>query len=246
MTGRDRRIVIAGSVHPEYRQIVATYLANLEPEIVTVPVEEGRVDPSRIAGAVDDQTAALVVQQPNFFGQLEAIDAMAAAAREKGALTIVSVDPISLGSASTPRQLRCRHRGRRGSEPGQSAFLRRSLPRDHGLPRRVRPQASRPDRRSNRRPERQALLGPDLADSRAAHSPREGDVEHLHQPGPAGLAGEHLSRGPGTRGPAPGGRALDAEGPLRGRAARTGPGPVARVPGTVLQGVRGPFGPRPA
>jgi glycine dehydrogenase subunit 1 len=101
-TRRLGRVVLAGSVHPEYRQIVATYLANLPPRLVTVPPQEGRIDPTALAAALDADTAAVVVQQPNFFGQLEDVETLARVARGQGAVAIVSVDPISLGLLRQP------------------------------------------------------------------------------------------------------------------------------------------------
>jgi glycine dehydrogenase subunit 1 len=102
ITRRQGRIVLAGSVHPEYRQVVATYLANLAPEIVTVPSASGRVEPAALAAAISDDTAAVLVQHPNFFGRLEDLAVLVEAAHQKGALAIVSVDPISLGLLRLP------------------------------------------------------------------------------------------------------------------------------------------------
>jgi glycine cleavage system P protein (glycine dehydrogenase) subunit 1 len=102
VTRRLGRIVVAGSIHPEHRQILATNLANLEPELVEVPARNGQVDPADLAAAITDDTAAVVVAYPNFFGQLEDVDQLVAAARAKGALAIVSVDPISLGLLRRP------------------------------------------------------------------------------------------------------------------------------------------------
>jgi glycine dehydrogenase subunit 1 len=99
---RHGRVVIAGSVHPEYRQILATNLANLEPELVTVPTPGGRLRAEDLDGAVNDQTAAVVIQYPNFFGQLEEVEAIVDRVHGKGALAIVSVDPISLGLLRRP------------------------------------------------------------------------------------------------------------------------------------------------
>jgi glycine dehydrogenase subunit 1 len=69
---------------------------------VTVPPSSGQVSAESIARAVTDKTAAVVVQYPNFLGQLEDVRAMVAAARAKGAVAIVSVDPISLGLLARP------------------------------------------------------------------------------------------------------------------------------------------------
>ncbi|HEY2158557.1 MAG TPA: aminomethyl-transferring glycine dehydrogenase subunit GcvPA [Isosphaeraceae bacterium] len=102
ITRRHGRVVVAGTVHPEYREILRTYLANLEPELVTVPTKGGKVEPADVAAAVTDDTSAVIVQHPNFFGGLEDVEALVEAAHAKGALAIVSVDPISLGLLKRP------------------------------------------------------------------------------------------------------------------------------------------------
>jgi glycine dehydrogenase subunit 1 len=102
ITRRQGRIVVAGSTHPEYREIVETFLANLAPTLVTVPARGGRVDPGQLAEEITEDTAAVIVQQPNFFGQLEDVEAVVESTHQKGALAIVSVDPISLGLLRRP------------------------------------------------------------------------------------------------------------------------------------------------
>jgi glycine dehydrogenase subunit 1 len=102
ITRRHGQVVAAGSVHPEYRQILTTFLEHLGPELVTVPAVDGQVTAESIGRAITDQTAAVVIQYPNFFGQLEDVRALVAAAHAKGALAIVSVDPISLGLLNRP------------------------------------------------------------------------------------------------------------------------------------------------
>jgi glycine dehydrogenase subunit 1 len=99
---RTGRVVVAGTVHPEYRRVLRTYLEHLEPEVVEVPARGGVADVDAIAAAITDETAALVIQQPNFFGALEDVDALCAVARDRGAAAIVSVDPISLGLLKRP------------------------------------------------------------------------------------------------------------------------------------------------
>ncbi|MEO6811535.1 MAG: aminomethyl-transferring glycine dehydrogenase subunit GcvPA [Isosphaeraceae bacterium] len=102
VTGRSGRIVVAGSVHPEFRQILKTYLAHLGPEIVEVPAPAGRVDFKTLDAAINDETSAVILQYPNVFGQLEEVEPLVDAAHRKGALAIVSVDPISLGLLLRP------------------------------------------------------------------------------------------------------------------------------------------------
>ncbi len=101
-TGREGRVVVCGGVHPEYRDTIRTYLTNLGVELVTVAAPYGVVSPADVAAACDDRTACVVVQQPNFFGCLEDIEAIGRAAHEAGAVFCVSADPISLGLLKRP------------------------------------------------------------------------------------------------------------------------------------------------
>ncbi len=103
-TGRHGRVLIADSVHPEYRRTLNTYLANLEVEPTELPTPHGFLDPDDLKQAIDDQTPCVVVQHPNFFGCLEEVEAIAAVTHAKGAMFIVSFDPISLGLLKRPGQ----------------------------------------------------------------------------------------------------------------------------------------------
>jgi glycine dehydrogenase subunit 1 len=105
VTRRPKKVVTLGSVHPEYRQILATYFAAMEAELVTVECPAGAANLEEVAAAVDDQTAAVLVQHPNFFGCLEDVEKLAKIAHDKGALLIVSCDPISLGLLKRPGDL---------------------------------------------------------------------------------------------------------------------------------------------
>ena len=104
-TRRYGKVVAVGSVHPEYRQTTATYLQNLETELVTVPTPEGTAAPEQIAAVVDDTTACVLIQHPNFFGCLEEVEAIAQIAHDQGALLVQSFDPISLGLLKRPADL---------------------------------------------------------------------------------------------------------------------------------------------
>ena len=101
-TRRHGRVVVAASVHPEYRRILATYLANLETKLITVGTPEGTVSPEELEAAVDDRTACVLVQHPNFFGCLEDVEAIEEITHRARALLIAAVDPISLGLLRRP------------------------------------------------------------------------------------------------------------------------------------------------
>ena len=105
VTGRSKRVVTAASVHPEYREVIRTYFAGLGAELVTVGAPEGRVSLEELAQAVDDQTACVLIQSPNFFGGIEDVAQIAQVAHRAGALVAMSFDPISLGVLKRPADL---------------------------------------------------------------------------------------------------------------------------------------------
>lgn len=101
VTRRDK-IVVASSVHPEYREVAKTYAQHGDTEIVTIDFDERT---GCVAGleALDDKTAALVVQSPNFFGCVEDLQSLADAAHAVGALFVVVVtEAVSLGLLKPP------------------------------------------------------------------------------------------------------------------------------------------------
>jgi len=101
-TGR-KKIVLSNAVHPNYRRIVRTYSHGLALSPVEMDVaKKGVTEVSAVAAAMDNQTAALVVQHPNFFGNLENVHELAEWAHRHEALFIVSVDPISLAILEPP------------------------------------------------------------------------------------------------------------------------------------------------
>jgi glycine dehydrogenase subunit 1 len=100
--GSRTKIVVPASLHPEYRQTIATYLENIDAELFTLECPGGVIDADALAAVVDQQTAGVIVQQPNFFGCVEAADAIAAVVKSAGALLISVFDPISLGLLKRP------------------------------------------------------------------------------------------------------------------------------------------------
>jgi glycine dehydrogenase subunit 1 len=118
--GKRKKVVMAPTIHPEYRATVRTYTQGMDLTIVSdeaphgegVPPTSLLLEPAgagleRLKALVDDDTACVIVQNPDFFGQLEspaALQSLADAAHEAKALFIVSADPISLGLFKPPGQ----------------------------------------------------------------------------------------------------------------------------------------------
>jgi glycine dehydrogenase subunit 1 len=100
-TGR-RRFVASRGVHPHSREALATYSRGFGAEVVEAGLREGVTDPGELERAIDDETAAVFLQTPNFLGAIEEVTALAAMAREAGALVVVSADPMTLGVLRPP------------------------------------------------------------------------------------------------------------------------------------------------
>ncbi len=100
-----RRVVVSSAVHPDTRGVLATYLQNLPMDLVVVETVGGRTSPEDLRRAVNDETAAVLIQTPNFLGCVESLDRLAAIGHEAGAVVIAAVDPISCSLLKTPGQL---------------------------------------------------------------------------------------------------------------------------------------------
>ncbi len=101
---RKREILISRAVHPEYRQVVETYTRSNEIEIVEIPFSaNGKTDVDFIVDRLSDQTAAVVLQSPNYFGVVEEYAGLKKHLTEQGVLLIVAVaEAISLGILKPP------------------------------------------------------------------------------------------------------------------------------------------------
>jgi glycine dehydrogenase subunit 1 len=105
VTGRDGAVV-ARTVHPEYREVLATYAQHQEIPVAEVGyAQNGRVDLAALDAAITDNTACVLIQSPNFFGTIEDVAAIAEMAHKKGALLIVSIaEAVSLGIVKPPAE----------------------------------------------------------------------------------------------------------------------------------------------
>jgi glycine dehydrogenase subunit 1 len=104
-TGRSK-VVLAESLNPQVRQVVRTYAPGFGLEVVDVPHRGGVTDPDELRTAAEG-AAAVIFQQPNFFGCLEPAPELAAAASDAGALPVAHVDPVSLGVLEAPGAYGC-------------------------------------------------------------------------------------------------------------------------------------------
>ncbi|HZN00795.1 MAG TPA: aminomethyl-transferring glycine dehydrogenase subunit GcvPA [Pyrinomonadaceae bacterium] len=98
------KVVASSAVHPQYLEVVRTYVQHAGIHLELTPFHEQTGQSKKgLAEAVDDQTAALVVQSPNFFGCIEDVAALADAAHAKGALLVVAItEAMSLGLLKSP------------------------------------------------------------------------------------------------------------------------------------------------
>lgn len=101
ITGRNK-VIIDDSVNPIYRVMIHSYTSNLNIELDETHCQDGLASRQQILGVLDDKTAAVILQNPNFFGCIDDFTDIAQAAHKKGALLIVSAYPISLGILKTP------------------------------------------------------------------------------------------------------------------------------------------------
>jgi glycine dehydrogenase subunit 1 len=103
VSGRNK-VVFAGQVHPQYIEVCETYARFRGVKVVAVPfaAPTGTADLACLQEAVAEDTAAVIVQSPNFFGVLEDLDAIGKIAKSAGALFVTAVDPFSLAILEPP------------------------------------------------------------------------------------------------------------------------------------------------
>lgn len=99
---KRRKVVMSPFVHPEYRAVVRTYTQGMG--LTIVGDRDPQADLTDLVSQVDDETACLIVQTPNFLGQIEDLQGLADAVHEKKALLVVVTDPIALGLLKPPGQ----------------------------------------------------------------------------------------------------------------------------------------------
>jgi glycine dehydrogenase subunit 1 len=101
--GKDRkRLVVSRGLHPHSRETLRTYARGFGAKVVEVGLRDGLTDLTEFENYIDTDVAAIFVQNPNFVGGIEDLEALAAAAHESGALAVAAVDPMTLGVLRPP------------------------------------------------------------------------------------------------------------------------------------------------
>jgi glycine dehydrogenase subunit 1 len=103
---RRSRLVVSRGLHPHSRAALRTHAAGYGMEVAEVPLDgAGATDAGALAEAVDDRTAGVFLQQPNFLGTVEELGALAEAGKRTGALLVCAADPLPLGILKPPGEL---------------------------------------------------------------------------------------------------------------------------------------------
>ncbi|MBQ9458826.1 MAG: aminomethyl-transferring glycine dehydrogenase subunit GcvPA [Oscillospiraceae bacterium] len=102
---RKRRVtLVSGAMHPDAINTVRTYCYGTGDELKIVPVKDGKTDLDALKSMLAADVASFIVQQPNFFGQLEDVEALGEAVHAADAMYVMSCNPIALGIMKTPRE----------------------------------------------------------------------------------------------------------------------------------------------
>ncbi|KIL48505.1 glycine dehydrogenase subunit 1 [Jeotgalibacillus alimentarius] len=99
---KRKKVLVSGAVHPESKAVLKTYAAGQHIEVVTIPEKDGRTDLEQLASLMSDEIAAVMVQYPNFFGQIERLDEIEKLTHANKAMFVVSSNPLSLGALTPP------------------------------------------------------------------------------------------------------------------------------------------------
>ncbi len=102
LDGKRRKAVVCGAVNPQTLAVMKTWCNASGVELAVAGIRDGRTDAGELARLVDDGTACVIAQQPNFLGQLEDVAAIERLAHQGGAKLVLSCNPISLGLLKTP------------------------------------------------------------------------------------------------------------------------------------------------
>jgi glycine dehydrogenase subunit 1 len=101
---RRNKALVSETVNPQTIETIKTYLNGTDMEVVVIPQAEGKTDLEELKRSMNEETACILLQQPNYYGQLEDGDAIGELTAQNGAKYIMSCNPISLGILKTPAE----------------------------------------------------------------------------------------------------------------------------------------------
>ena len=99
---RRKKVLVSSAVHPESKQVLATYAKGQHLEVVEIPYKNGVTDVETLKQLIDEDVATVIVQYPNFFGGIEPLKEIEEVAHAKKSLLVVSSNPLSLGALTPP------------------------------------------------------------------------------------------------------------------------------------------------
>lgn len=102
---RRKKILVSRAVHPETRDVVRSYALGQSIEVEEIPLKDGHTDLDALKNRIDENTAAVMIQYPNFFGQVENLKELEPIIHGAGALFAVSANPLALGALEAPGKL---------------------------------------------------------------------------------------------------------------------------------------------
>src|SRR3954462_9554242 len=191
LANRKAKFVVSAGLHPHSRETLRTMAHGYGAEVVEVPLRDGVTDPDAWAEAIDGETGAVFFQNPNFYGAVEDAEALAGAAKNSSAVVVASYDALTLGVLKPPGECGVDVAVGEGQPLGNRldfggpSFGWFAAPDPYlrpgarvGAPRPPRATGAGRPRGGAPRCRRPPRLRADAADARAAHPPREGDVEH--------------------------------------------------------------------
>jgi glycine dehydrogenase subunit 1 len=100
-TGR-KKVLVSDALHPEYFQVLKTYLQGTSAEIIRLPLENGETSVSKTKEMLDDGVAGIIIQSPNFLGIIEDLSKFSAISKPNGSLLVCVANPLSLGLLKSP------------------------------------------------------------------------------------------------------------------------------------------------
>jgi len=99
---KGNKVVVSETIHPEILELIRSYMSFKGAEVVVVPAKNGVTDREKLENIMDKDAVCVLMQSPNFFGNIENLDGIADLAKANKALFIVNADPMSFGILKSP------------------------------------------------------------------------------------------------------------------------------------------------